>query len=188
MGLLYLIPTIKVYIGDSKEPVSPVNYIQRLRSQAQTGVLTHLPIDVDEPALSLIEAYTVTDFEGSFVPDNYGLLVYAKGRLLKRFNFDFGDLFENKFFRNKYRTKRMNLNRFLGIVDFNPALMRVNLLETDMDFDHLSMTIWSSIKLSLKMEDAKLRPLTEKTSVLLGMGTLGNEAVMKEMSSERPNR
>lgn len=68
----------------------------------------------------------------------------------------------------------------MGILNIDSHLCKLDLLESDFEDNRLSVTTWKNIKFYLKTEEAKIRPLSEKKSVLLG---LGKDELLKEMSA-----
>lgn len=76
-----------------------------------------------------MDLYTINEN----TPDhNLGVLIYHSGRLLMRYKTPFSRLFSDKFFRNKYKKRKLTLFKELGVVELNCEFIKPNLIKTDL--------------------------------------------------------
>lgn len=58
----------------------------------------------------------------NYFAHNNGILLYSRGRLINRYETDFGKMMEECFYKKKYRQPPKNFFPFLGIIDFNEKI------------------------------------------------------------------
>lgn len=60
--------------------------------------------------------------DSDVIDDNLGILVYLEGKLINRFDYRFGDLFKEAFFKNRFKGAT-TIFPFLGTIDVRKGLV-----------------------------------------------------------------
>ena len=80
-------------------------------------MITKIPHSLKRTKYSIL--YRVKD---SYFANNNGILLYSKGRMINRYQTEFGKMFEECFYRKKYRLPPKNIFNFLGIIEFDESI------------------------------------------------------------------
>jgi hypothetical protein len=87
---LYLNNPLTIKIGESEQPICKATYLDYLRTLLQNGALVRVKEEKLNGVLQM-ELYQTTD---KYIMQNNGVLLYWKGRLINRFETEFGRMFE----------------------------------------------------------------------------------------------
>lgn len=60
---------------------------------------------------------------------NNGILLYWKGRMINRFEVEFGKLMEEKFYKKRYRSPPKNIWTIVGIIELDHTKFIPNFLK-----------------------------------------------------------
>jgi hypothetical protein len=95
------------------------------------GVLTKLN-EVKINGAIRVDLFETTD---KYFMQNNGILLYWNGRMINRFDIEFGRMIEEKFFMKRYRSPPRNIWNIVGIVEldsnkFTPNLVKNKFLNT----------------------------------------------------------
>lgn len=79
-----------------------------------------------------MDLFETTD---KYFMQNNGILLYWNGRMINRFDIEFGRMIEEKFFMKRYRSPPRNIWNIVGIVEldsnkFTPNLVKNKFLNT----------------------------------------------------------
>lgn len=87
-----------------------------------------------------------------------GILIYYKNRLISRYKYELGLIFEHKFYRKRYCKGEANVFQFFGYIEL-PDSINVNIIKTDVTNPILLEGFNSNIRLIIK--DMKRRILAK---------------------------
>ena len=99
-----------------------------------------------------------------YFPHNNGILLYYNGRMVSRLQNQIGKMFEECFFKKKYRDKPTHIWRFLGIIELD---MSSNLIKNAFKNTVKYRCFYRSIMIYLESIANKKQPSNVEDSQLL---------------------
>lgn len=99
--------------------------------------------DVRINGCSRVELYETTD---KYFMQNNGILLYWNGRMINRFETEFGRMIDDKFYKRKYRSPPRNIWPIVGVIEvdktkFVPNIVR-NRLKDSFEYKRLVKDIY----------------------------------------------
>lgn len=108
-------------INSSEEPVRPFNYLAKLAALLEEGKISAVEMSSTSDELEY-EAVLYQAEEADVIDDNVGILIYWEGKFVNRFEYGFGDLFKEAFYKNRFKSAT-TIFPFMGVINVRKGLV-----------------------------------------------------------------